>query len=186
MIYVGYQSACQYLDNILDFSQLSANKVTLDLKKANFTEIVYEALDKFKELHLESFNVEFSVEVKADKCKVVCDVEKIQQVIINLIDNAVKYGGEGAIKIAIENTDLQARGFASLSISDNGVGIPDSELAYIFGPFIQSTYTKKPSGGRGLGLAICEKLVILHGGRIWAENNVERNGATFYFIIPLS
>ncbi len=70
-----------------------------------------------------------------------------------------------------------------LSISDQGVGIPNDELHAIFGKFTQSSYTKTGAGGTGLGLAICHEIIESHQGKIWAENN-PGDGATFSFVIP--
>ena len=113
-------------------------------------------------------------------------VDTIKQVINNLIHNAVKYSETGTIEIVIGQEKLEHRVDAvSFSIIDTGIGLPENELHNIFGPFIQSSYTKKISEGKGLGLAICERIILLHHGKIWAKNNVDQPGSTFYFLIPI-
>ena len=71
----------------------------------------------------------------------------------------------------------------TVSIKDEGVGIPETELNTIFNKFIQSSKTNNGAGGTGLGLAICKEIIQAHSGKIWAENNPE-GGATFSFMLP--
>ena len=70
-------------------------------------------------------------------------------------------------------------------IRDRGVGIPESELFSIFEPFVQSTKTDTNAGGTGLGLSIAAEIIYTHGGRIWAQNNENESGSTFFFMLPL-
>ena len=129
--------------------------------------------------------INFFIETNLRSLSIICDEEKIAQVLINLFDNAAKYCSAGVVKITIEKAFLNEEQAVCLSVCDSGIGIPENQIAQIFGPFIQSAYTKKMSGGKGLGLSICEKLISLHHGKIGAKNNVNQPGATFYFIIPV-
>ena len=72
---------------------------------------------------------------------------------------------------------------ARLSVADEGVGIPGDELETVFDKFVQSSKTKSGAGGTGLGLAICREIMLQHGGRIWAANNVD-DGASFTLVLP--
>jgi signal transduction histidine kinase len=114
--------------------------------------------------------------------EVALDVEKIKQVLRNLLDNAIKFSPEGGtIDVAV----CRVAGSVRVSVRDQGPGIPQDELETVFDKFIQSSKTKTGAGGTGLGLAICHEIVTAHKGRIWAENRPE-GGAVFSFEIPLS
>ncbi len=108
-------------------------------------------------------------------------MQKIMQVIRNLISNAVKFSNQdNYIDIEILNHEENLM----LSVRDYGIGIPKDELESVFDKFIQSSKTKSTEG-TGLGLAISKRIIEDHQGKIWVEQNVDR-GVTFKFIIPLS
>src|SRR5205807_1661020 len=105
------------------------------------------------------------------------DKERIIQVISNLISNAVKFTEEGTITISTQRFD----GEAIVSIKDTGTGM-DSEIL----PRLFTKFATKSDSGTGLGLFISKSIVEAHGGKIWAENNNNENGATFTFSLLLS
>ena len=113
--------------------------------------------------------------------KIMADKDKLIQVIINLISNAIKFTDEGCIvcsaRIVAENIIV--------SISDTGVGIREEDKKYIFEKFSQvgDTITSKPRG-TGLGLAICKFIIEEHGGQIWVESEIEK-GTDFSFSLPI-
>jgi CheY-like chemotaxis protein len=104
---------------------------------------------------------------------------RIEQVIRNLISNAIKHSMDTNIIIELKNEG----GFTKFSIADEGIGIPESELEEIFKIFVQGSRTVG-SGGTGSGLAISETIVKDHGGTIWAQNNSNGSGSIFTFKIP--
>ena len=119
-----------------------------------------------------------------------CDVELIQQIIRNLLGNALRFSPEqGVILITLcdsqVNTKKGPAEAVQLMVIDEGVGVPESELEKIFNQFAQSSKTNKGAGGTGLGLAICKDLVGLHQGKIFATNN-PKGGATFTVKIPVA
>ena len=122
--------------------------------------------------------------------KVICDSEKINQVFVNLLSNAIKFSPEGKkIKLQILLETLPQPPFfgvpcVTVSVSDEGVGIPESELESVFDEFVQSSKTKSSAGGTGLGLAISKRIIDGHSGVIKAGNN-ETGGAIFTFSIPI-
>lgn len=111
------------------------------------------------------------------------DEEKIQQVLVNLIDNALKYGGSTDVKI---KTSVRREGDILLfSVEDNGPGIPQNVLDKVFQKFYQVNNTFQSRNlGSGLGLAICKGFVEAHGGTIWVRSTLGK-GSTFYFTLPL-
>ena len=134
-------------------------------------------------------HLQINLNILADDLIVACDEEKMWQALRHLIKNAISYTPKGMIEITLSNrmlvvNDNSVEGI-EFAISDEGIGVPAHEISHIFGPFIQSSYTKKISGGKGLGLSLCERIIQMHKGTIWAQNNIDKPGATFQFIIPL-
>jgi signal transduction histidine kinase len=112
------------------------------------------------------------------------DPRRIEQVLSNLICNAIKYSPEGgSIEVTIRE-DSQAYE-ALLSVSDHGIGIPARQQSLVFGHFTRADNARAYGiGGTGLGLYLCRELVERHGGRIWFES-VEGQGSTFFVALPL-
>ncbi|MBI4790506.1 MAG: substrate-binding domain-containing protein [Chloroflexi bacterium] len=111
------------------------------------------------------------------------DSSRLQQVILNLITNAVKFTSQGYVRLAVESHDQTV----TVSVSDTGLGVPQPEQEAIFDEFRQSERTvARGYGGLGIGLAICRQLVELHGGQIGIRASGEENaGSTFYFTLPV-
>jgi signal transduction histidine kinase len=103
------------------------------------------------------------------------DKDRIAQVIYNLINNAIKFTNEGTIKVTTEKTD----GYVLVNIKDTGTGIDAGVLPSLFTKFVT-----KSDRGTGLGLYISKSIIEAHGGKIWAENNLDGRGASFTFTVP--
>jgi two-component system, OmpR family, sensor histidine kinase VicK len=118
-----------------------------------------------------------------DDVLIYADRSRLNQVISNLLDNAIKFTNEdkvdGNITITVEK---EGGNYVVVSIKDTGKGIDSEILPRLFTKFV----TKSGTGGTGLGLFISKSIVDAHDGKIWAENNKNGNGATFSFSIPLS
>jgi signal transduction histidine kinase len=110
-----------------------------------------------------------------------CDQEQLNQVVRNLLGNALKFSPENStVEVDVELEESKVR----LMISDHGVGIPEEELEQVFSKFVQSSKTNSGAGGTGLGLAICKEFILLHKGYICAQNN-KKGGATVLIELPL-
>ena len=171
------------LNNLLDLAKLEAGRMELELKENNLAQTLVsclaeqETLIKEQQLQIKTNIIENS--------KAVYDATRIGQVITNLLSNAVKFTPAGkVISITINNGILNNEPALDFSIEDEGVGIPEDELEQVFDKFIQSSHTKTKAGGTGLGLPICQEIINLHQGKIWAEH-AEHGGSIFKFIIPL-
>jgi two-component system sensor histidine kinase VicK len=105
------------------------------------------------------------------------DKDRIAQVIHNLINNAIKFTNEGTIKVTTEKTD----GYVLVNIKDTGTGIDAGVLPSLFTKFVT-----KSDKGTGLGLYISKSIIEAHGGKIWAENNLDGRGASFTFTLPIT
>ena len=129
---------------------------------------------------------EADIEVTAPETSILvwADRDKLTQVLMNLIDNAIKFTpAQGKVMISTARNGTE---WVQISVNDSGPGIPSEEKEKIFQKFYQSAEVGKAKPkGTGLGLAISKALVELHGGRIWIESDAN-HGSTFFFTLPLS
>ncbi|MDA8091753.1 MAG: sensor histidine kinase KdpD [Nitrospiraceae bacterium] len=164
----------QIIKNVLDMTRLEAKAINLKKEWQSIEEIVGVVLNRMSE-RLKGRQI--NVNVPADLPLVPFDPLLIEQTLMNLMDNALKYTPAGT------PIDLQAgmEGEKSLffEVADRGPGIPPGEEEKIFDKFVHGA-----GGGIGLGLAICDAIISAHGGRIWAENRPE-GGAAFRFTLPV-
>jgi signal transduction histidine kinase len=121
-------------------------------------------------------------EIDGDLPAVYGDRSEISQVVQNLLSNAIKYRGEAAPVIRVSSGGDGDPRFWSFAVSDNGIGIPEEHLAEVFQPFRRLHGTGSEYKGSGVGLAICQKVIDRHGGKIWVESEPGR-GSTFHFTI---
>jgi two-component system sensor histidine kinase BaeS len=130
----------------------------------------------------ERANVALKIDLDPDLPAVTVDGQRISQVLINLLSNAIRHTPpKGEVRVSAEATHDQIR----VHVQDSGSGIPEQALPHIFDRFFRVDPSRsRSSGGSGLGLAIARQLVIAHRGEIWAENN--DLGATFTFTLPLA
>ncbi len=178
------------LNDLLDLSKLEAKQVTLQYSNNNIKQSILNIIEEYSTL-LSEKQIKIKIDHKDNvTLDIQCDAEKITQVLHNFISNAFKFSPQNSvIKVTIEPATLELDdkmvSAVKVSVSDEGMGIPDDETELIFDQFVQSSKNKSGSGGTGLGLAICKEIILLHRGRIWAENNHSK-GATVSFIIPLN
>lgn len=173
--------------DILDISKIQTHSLILKQEKFNLNEIITNAIRDYlnqiekdtknqNEIKLLYSNFGEDIFVEADK-------GRITQVISNLMSNAIKFTKVGTITVAAEKEKGQDPQQVIISVKDTGIGIDPEILPKLFTKFA----TKSEKGtGIGLGLFISKSIVEAHGGRIWAENNKDGNGATFYFGLLLS
>jgi two-component system, sensor histidine kinase LadS len=175
----------QMVNGILDFSKVSANKLSLSLERVNIPALAEETVASLTDLAKRA-NVELVFERAApnpDIEALLCDRMRIQQVLINLIGNAIKFSdGRGRVTVSAE----LKYGSCVLVVRDQGIGIAPEDCARVFESFEQvDTGDTRKYGGTGLGLSICKALVGLHNGRIWLQSE-PGVGSTFYVSLPLN
>ncbi len=171
------------INDVLDLSKLELGKMVMNVEQHNVQTLCQNCLNE-QELRLTALNLTVNVDVLNDT-SAICDAPKITQVITNLLSNAIKFSPTGGqIWIKLEHGKLDNMTALSVSIADEGVGIPQGELEHIFERFIESSQTKNNAGGTGLGLSICTEIIKLHRGKIWAEHR-ETGGTIFKFLIPI-
>jgi signal transduction histidine kinase/CheY-like chemotaxis protein len=169
------------MNSILDLSKFESGKMSINISKWNLEQLIKDTIKEHIELYLNNRRdiiIETCIQPKLDS-NIDMDSEKIIQVLRNLIGNAIKFTVSGKIKICLQKQGNNLE----VIVKDEGVGIPENELEYIFSSFVQSSRTKNKAGGTGLGLAICKEIVEAHDGRIWALNNLQK-GASLHFLLP--
>lgn len=164
------------VNNLLDLSRIEAGSLKLSRERCDIKEMIHRVA---KQARLLPEN-RFEVRVEAKLPKLYADLPRLESILRNLIENAVKYGGENA-KIKVE-VNKQDKDFV-FRVLDDGPGIPENERQHIFESFYRvDDSLARLTSGAGLGLAICQGLVRAHGGRIWAEPR--EGGACIAFTIP--
>jgi signal transduction histidine kinase len=159
--------------DILDVTRIEGHRLDLNKEKFDISEVVASAIDDTRR-RVDDSTIKFQYTLA--KIQVEADRMRISQVVSNLLGNAVKFTKQGTIYISTDNKDGQV----VVSVKDTGPGI-DSEIM----PRLFTKFTSKSQTGTGLGLFISKSIIEAHGGRIWAENNKDRKGATVAFRLPL-
>ena len=172
------------INDILDFSKVEARKLELDMTTFNLQEFVYETVSSLS-ISAHKKKLELACDIPPDlSCDVEGDSGRLRQVLINLIDNAIKFTEAGEVLVSLEEESKSEEDLTvHFSIKDTGIGIPEDKQKLIFNAFAQAdgSMTRK-FGGTGLGLAICAQLVELMEGKIWVESQ-QGAGSTFHFTI---
>src|SRR6185437_343898 len=172
----------QLIDDLLDISRITSGKMRLDLRRAPVAPVIRAAADSLQPLaRAKDILIEVDCE---ERLMLRADPERLQQVLWNLISNAIKFTGPGG------HVAVSARRFGNeleMRVSDSGAGIDPQLLPHVFEAFRQaeSSITTRSHGGLGLGLAISRQLIELHGGTIHARSDGCGNGATFVVRLPL-
>ncbi|MGK5092556.1 SpoIIE family protein phosphatase [Deltaproteobacteria bacterium TL4] len=169
------------VNDILDFSKLKNHELQLQLKAVDIHSIVEIVLALSIPL-LQQKSLQIHNEIPQDLPLALADENRLQQILMNLISNAVKFTHEGRITLSAK----QEQAMILISVSDTGIGIREDQHKRIFQSFEQSDgSTARAYGGTGLGLAVTKNLVELHGGRITVTSK-EGQGSTFTFTLPIS
>lgn len=170
-------------ENILDVTKIESQSLQLKKEKFTLNDLMLHILTNY-ESHLKKAqisNVKLTIAPREDIVLVEGDKERLTQVFDNILSNAVKFTKEGRITVSIERTKENDKEFAVVSVKDTGSGI-DSEIL----PRLFTKFATKSETGTGLGLYISKRIIETHGGKIWAENNLQETGATFSFSLALN
>ena len=174
------------LNDILDLSKIEAGR--MELENADFdTRELGQALEAVHAPVAAKKGLTFSVDI-AETAEGVRrgDPARLQQILNNLVSNAVKFTNSGEVRVAIDGEGEDGSAGLRISITDSGIGIPGDKLPLLFQKFMQvDSSTTRQFGGTGLGLAICRELAQLMGGNVWAES-VQGVGSTFFVTVPLA
>jgi signal transduction histidine kinase len=159
--------------NLLDVSRLDAGTMEYEMSKNDLNEVARTVVDEFS-LKAEERRIKLSVTSDVPAIPVLCDRDRMIQVVGNLVDNALKFSPtNSAIDVNLAYTSRNGSSMATLSVADKGPGVPDAHKRNVFEKFHQLHGGGKRTAGQGvgLGLAICKTIVDAHRGRIWVEDN---------------
>ena len=176
----GTEMMADIVDNLLELSRWQANRLVLLTVPLDVGPVVSSMVEQSSS---KSDNHHIIQDVPAGLPKVFADRTRVERILDNLIDNAIKYspkGGEIKVSAKLQGNEIL------LSVSDQGIGISKAESETLFQPFqrLETTLPGTAIRGVGLGLVVCKRLVEAHGGRIWVESEPGK-GSTFYFTLPL-
>ncbi|MDY6972145.1 MAG: response regulator [Thermodesulfobacteriota bacterium] len=175
------------INDILDFSKIEAGKLDMDSVDFWLQDVLESVSDMFCEKTAEK-GIEMILGIDEDvPCAVVGDPLRLEQVLINLTNNAVKFTEKGEVFINVSCIEKSQKGARLVfSVRDTGIGIEDNKIPDLFDAFTQADgSTTRKYGGTGLGLTICKRLVEMMGGDVWAESEPGK-GSTFYFTVNLN
>lgn len=174
------------VNDILDFSKIEVGKLLIEKRPIDIHEFLLQ-VGKSVQHRIESKNLQFECEIDTDIPPfILADSARLQQVFINLLDNAIKFTHVGKItfKATLVYKESNEKCTIYFSITDTGIGIPEDQLGHIFESFTQaSTSTSRKYGGTGLGIYLCKKIIRLLGGYLEVESTVNK-GTNFNFSIP--
>ncbi|KAF0508146.1 cell wall metabolism sensor histidine kinase WalK [Pediococcus acidilactici] len=173
------------INDLLNLSRMDLGTARLDKEYVNLNELFNHILDRFDMILKNGEKSEKNYTIKRDFTRrdiwVEVDTDKIQQVLDNIMNNAIKYSPDGGV---ITCRLVETHNHVIMSITDQGLGIPKEAISHVFDRFYRVDKARsRAQGGTGLGLAISKEVVQMHGGRIWVESR-EGEGSTFYISLP--
>jgi len=173
------------LNSLLDLSKIESGRMGLNFEEINLRDPIEFILSSFKP-QVDGKSIQIEMEIEKDLPSVYGDRERIIQILINLVGNAIKFTPEGGtIYVSAKPFDGDGN-MVAVSVRDSGIGIPEDQLEKVFEKFHQVEESLRRSvGGTGLGLAITKGLVEAHHGNIWVESELGK-GSTFTFTLPVS
>ena len=163
-------------ENILSVTRIESKSLVLQKESFDINEIISNVI-RDESVHLENKKIKLERNSNTEVIIVEADKDRMAQVILNLVHNAIKFTTEGDITVS----SMLTKDDVMIAVQDGGKGIDPKIMPILFSKFVT-----KSEKGTGLGLYICKGIVEAHGGRIWAVNNPDGKGASFYFSLPKS
>jgi signal transduction histidine kinase len=182
-VYESNERLINMVENLLNLTKIEADRLQLVFKEINLEYLTCDIVDEIKS-NAEKKGLKL-IYLAPDTVlpKIKIDEEKMRQVIINLIDNAIKYTKKGEIKVSVKSDG----GSVKFCISDMGIGIRKEDQQNLFKKFSRGKNSLLiNTEGTGLGLFIAKQMINAHSGKIWAESEGEGKGSNFYFNLPIS
>jgi histidine kinase len=172
------------VDDLQELSRVEAKAYSLDLRSVTVSDLVQTTVKRLSPQAM-SKRITLRPDLPADLPPLHADEDRITQVLVNLVANAIQYTPEGGdVTISAARYDDEIR----ISVKDTGIGIPAEHIANLFTRFfrVDKSRSRNAGGGSGIGLTIARHLVEAHGGRIWAESQGEGQGSTFTFSLKIA
>lgn len=173
------------IQDLRDLSLAEIDELTLHKEPADINTMLERAVSMLQPL-CEEKSLTVRQNLSRDLPSLVIDVDRINQVIYNLLNNAIRYIDKGCtITVSTMKVAVEGKTYAQVQVADTGKGIAPEDLNHIFQYFYRSEQSRnRKSGGSGIGLALAQQFIRSHGGNIWADSTVGK-GTTFTFILPL-
>jgi two-component system phosphate regulon sensor histidine kinase PhoR len=176
---VEIDTLTQMVRELLELSRIESGRVPLQRRRCALPELLTPAAERMR-LQAERAGLTLQIDCPESLPPVFADPERVEQVLVNLLHNAIKFTGPGGLVRLAARVDGD---HATISVSDTGAGIAEKDLPRIFERFYKVDRARS-GGGTGLGLSIARHIVEAHGGKIWAESAVGK-GSTFWFTLPV-
>jgi signal transduction histidine kinase len=177
------QAQAQLIEDMLDVSRIVAGKLALQTRQLNLSAIIQTSIDVVRPMaETKNIQINYTCDSKIDS--LTGDPKRLQQVVLNLLTNAIKFTPRsGRVEVCLARVNQHAE----ITVRDTGEGIASDLLPHVFDRFRQGDgVVRKQSAGLGLGLAIVQHLVKLHGGNVRADSSGQQQGATFTVELPLA
>jgi histidine kinase len=166
------------INELFLFSKLDLKEISFDFQPVNIIDYLNFSMEDL-ELELEKKGGSIRLHHEHINSTVLADVQNLQRVIMNIIENAIKYRGE--IPLTIDMYAKEQEDLVQVKIKDNGKGISAEDLPFIFDRFYRADKSRNTSiGGSGLGLAISKQIIEKHGGKIWVESEINKGTSIFF------
>ncbi|MFN8256369.1 MAG: ATP-binding protein, partial [Bacteroidales bacterium] len=183
-------SLLQLIEDIIDIAKIEVGQINIEFKRCNLVELFRSTLElfdqKIRNIHKKNILLKMSIHPDEEYEVIETDQTRLQQVLTNLLENAVKFTEQGNIEFGFKPYFSYNGHFIEFYVKDTGIGLTPEQQSIIFERFMKIENSKtRIYRGAGLGLAICKNLVKLLGGEIWVESVVEK-GSTFHFTIPFT
>lgn len=182
-LYDASQRLVRLVNTFLNVTRIEAGRLTMNFTEVNLVDHVSAEVRELIPTATKKGVTLVLTEPKQLVITAMADSDKIRDVFLNLVDNAIKYTPEGSVTVAIEQPDDKT---AHFTVHDTGVGIDPKDAASIFQKFVRgSGIARVQPNGSGLGLFIVKKIVEAHRGKVWMESDGPNKGSTFHVILPL-
>ncbi len=173
------------VNSLLDIAKMETGYVSLESSPTNLTALVANVCSELSPLAQE-LGVSLKPDINADLPQLQIDADKVERVLLNLVDNALKFSPNDSsviVRAHPPGAEGAASGFVRIDVVDSGPGVPDEYKPVLFDRFVQVRGRQGARRGSGLGLTFCRMITETHGGRIWIEDNPS-GGSVFAFTLP--
>jgi len=181
-VYKSNERLIKLVNDLLSVSRIESGKLKLEPQETSIEEIISNVVEELK-IEAKKKNIYLNWEKPHKPLpKILIDIDKIRQVILNIVDNAIKYTKQGEVTVSTKIQDSRLK----IQVKDTGEGMTEKEISYLFESFSRGIAgTRLYTEGAGLGLYIARKFVEMHQGKIWAESKGKDKGSTFYIELPI-
>jgi len=181
-VFLSNERLIQLVENLLNISRIESGRLQFDLQAVDLNSMVESVVEELSgNAKKKSLILQYKPPIEPLP-KIKADDEKIRQVVMNLIDNAIKYTKQGSVTVKLEQQEKKIK----FSVADSGMGVKPEDMVNLFKKFSRGTGTSLiHTEGTGLGLYVARMMIEAHKGKIWAESDGEGKGSKFCFELPM-